>query len=162
MSKEAADLASVLLSEAREELTRADSKAAMLLASFGLFIGIVISGLIAGDFKLDNLDCAGSYMWWVGCLLIAISVIALARAIYPNLTHGDANGPISYFGHAASLDPTAIEGRLEQQLKAECPRVVEQLSVISDLVWLKYRCLQVALWSFGGGVALCCVGVAAG
>lgn len=162
MTKEATELASVLLAEAREELARADSKSAMLLASFGLVIGIIISGLIAGDVQLNSLDCTSAYLWWLGCFLVAVSVVSLARAIYPRLTHGHANGPVTYFGHAASLDPAEITVRLEEQLKTDCPRVVEQLAVVSDLVWLKYRCLQVALWSFGGGIALCWLGLATG
>ena len=156
------ELAARLLAESREELERADSKAAMLLASFSLLVGVVIAGLLAGEFEPEDLHCAGGPIWWVGCALVAGALVALARAIYPTLAHGEAQGPITYFGHAAGKTVPAIEDALKRQVEGSRSRTVEQLAVISAIVWRKYRFVQAALWAFGAGVALCIVGVLIG
>lgn len=155
-------LAEKLLAETREELERADSKAAMLLASFSLLVGVVIAGLLAGEFKPAELHCPGGPIWWVGCAAIAAALVALARAIYPTLRHGKAEGPITYFGHAAGKDATAIKAALKRQVEGERSRTIEQLTVVSAIVWRKYRFVQAALWMFGAGVTLCLVGVLIG
>ena len=159
---EAEDLAAALLGESREELARADSKAAMLLAAFSLLVGVVLAGLLAGDFKPQDLECAGAPFWWVGCVAVGTSLVALARAIYPTLSHGEAEGPISYFGHAAGKGVPAVENALRRQIDGSRSRTVEQLAVISDIVWRKYRFLQFALWAFGAGVTLCAIGALIG
>lgn len=155
-------LASQLLAEGREELVRADSKAATLLAAFGVVVGVVVAGLVAGDFKPNDLGCGWEVVWWCGCVSVAVALVALARAIYPILTHDEAEGAISYFGHAAGKkDAAAVQNALERQVGAARSRTTEQLKVISDIAWRKYRCLQIALWAFGTGVALCVLAVLA-
>jgi hypothetical protein len=155
-------LAAQLLAEAREELVRADSKAAMLLAAFGVVVGVVVAGLVAGDFRPNDLGCVWEVIWWCGCVVLAAALVALARAIYPALTHPEADGSISYFGHAAAKsDATALQKALEVQVAGARSRTVEQLKVISDLAWFKYRCLQVALFAFGAGSGLCILAVVA-
>lgn len=155
-------LARQLLSETREELTRADGKASMLLAAFGVFVGVVIAGLLAGEFAPSDLHCGGLWLWWLGCAVIAASLVALAAAIYPRLEHGEAQGPISYYGHAAGKKADELEGILQHQVDGQRSRTVEQLAVVSDIVWRKYRFLQVALWTFGVGAGLCITGALTG
>lgn len=151
-----------LLRESREELGRADSKAAMLLAAFSLLVGVVVSGMFAGEFRPIDLHCVGAVVWWMGCVVVGVSLVALARAIYPTLRHGEAEGPITYFGHAAGKDLTAIEATLKRQVDGDRSRTVEQLTVVSAIVWRKYRFVQAALWLFGVGVGLCIFGVLIG
>lgn len=155
-------LATTLLAESREELARADSKAAMLLAAFSLLVGVVLAGLLAGDFKPQDLACVGTPIWWAGCIAVGISLLALARAIYPTLNHGEAEGPISFFGHVAGKNVPTIEVALQRQVDADRSRTVEQLVIVSDIVWRKYRFVQLALWAFGAGIALCILGVLVG
>lgn len=155
-------LASVLLAETREELARADGKAAMLLAAFSVFVGVVLAGLLAGEFTPGDLGCDGRAFWWAGCVVIAGSLVALAYAIYPRLSHGEADGPITYFGHAAGKGVQAVEAALQRQVGSDRSRTVEQLVVVSDIVWRKYRFVQIALWAFGAGALLCVLGAIVG
>jgi hypothetical protein len=159
MTNETETLASTLLVETREELARADGKAAMLLAAFSLFVGVVLAGLIAGEFSPADLNCTGQKLWWVGCSAIGGSLVILAGAIYPRLKHGEAEGPISYFGHAAGKKVPVVEAALKRQVSNSRSRTIEQLVVVSDIVWQKYRAIQIALWVFGVGAILCFVGV---
>lgn len=155
-------LAERLLAESRDEIGRADSKASMLLAAFSLLVGVVVAGLFAGEFRPDELHCDGEPVWWIGCCLVGTALVALARAIYPTLRHGEAQGPITYFGHAAGRSTAAVEAALKGQVEGERSRTIEQLAVISSIVWRKYRFVQAALWLFGAGVALCIFGVLIG
>jgi MFS family permease len=155
-------LAEQLLSETREELSRADGKASILFAAFGVFVGVVIAGLLAGEFAPSDLQCQGQWLWWLGCAAIAVSLLGLAAAIYPRLEHGEAKGPISYYGHAAGKNADEVKKILQSQIDGQRSRAVEQLAVVSDIVWHKYRCLQFALWTFGLGSLLCFAGALVG
>ena len=63
-----------LLAETREELHRAEGKAAMLFAIFGIGFGAVLAGIIAGDWKPSDL-AAGAEV-----ALVARRVAARRRA----------------------------------------------------------------------------------
>jgi pycsar effector protein len=151
-----------LLSESREELVRADAKAATLLAAFGLLTGIVLAALFAGNFKPGDLPDAARLSWWLGCTAVGLALLSLGRAIYPTLKHQETEGPITYFGHAAGKDAAAVETALKRQLAGGRSRTVEQLVVVSDIAWRKYRQIQFALLCFAIGTALCLLGVLGG
>src|SRR5262245_8921031 len=60
-----------LLKEAREELARADSKAALLLAATGVAVGALLAGLIGGKWMPFSLDNRVEWLWWFGVASVA-------------------------------------------------------------------------------------------
>ncbi len=155
-------LAECLLGESREELVRADGKAATLLASFGLLTGVVLAALFAGKFRPQDLTSAAQVCWWLGCASVGLALLSLGVAIYPTLRHGAVEGPVSYFGHVAGKDAAALETALRRQLKSERSRTIEQLLAVSEIVWRKYRLIQFALCAFAVGIVLGLLGILGG
>lgn len=155
MSSSSETLAAQLLKEAREELIRADSKSATLLAGSGVVVGVVLAGIVAGDFRPEQLDCWARVVWWAGCVAVAVGVGCLGAAIFPRLWHKSATGPVTYFGDVAALDDAAaVKSALSKQVADE-DRTVQQLKAISDLVQKKYRYIQVGLASLALGFSAC-------
>ncbi|MFD8421521.1 Pycsar system effector family protein [Streptomyces sp. NPDC059466] len=89
-----------LLADLRAEITRADSKASVLVAALGMTAG-VFSGLLAGhDWTPAALSVPGAALCWAGVGSLALSLLALLLAVLPRYGAADwAPGhPLSYFG----------------------------------------------------------------
>src|SRR4051812_28491924 len=87
-----------VLAETREELARADNKAQILLAAFGIVIGAILAGLLSGDWKPERLDHGATELFWVGGGFSIAACATLGWALWPRITHEAADGPASYFG----------------------------------------------------------------
>ena len=90
-----------LLAEAREELNRADNKASMLFALFGIGFGAVLAGIIAGDWKPSGLAVGAEVVWWLGAGAAVAALVALGAAVWPRLESDYALGRVTYFAHVA-------------------------------------------------------------
>ncbi|WP_393079500.1 Pycsar system effector family protein [Streptomyces sp. LN704] len=89
-----------LLADLRAEITRADSKASVLVAALGMTAG-VFSGLLAGhDWTPAALSVPGAALCWAGVGSLALSLLALLLAVLPRYgAPAWAPGhPLSYFG----------------------------------------------------------------
>ncbi|MGW3634676.1 Pycsar system effector family protein [Streptomyces sp. NPDC005122] len=89
-----------LLADLRAEITRADSKASVLVAALGMTAG-VFSGLLAGhDWTPAALSVPGAALCWAGVGSLAVSLLALLLAVLPRYgAPAWAPGhPLSYFG----------------------------------------------------------------
>lgn len=156
-------LAEQLLREAREELHRADGKAATLFAVFGLALGAVLAGTIAGDWSPRDLACGAEFLWWIGSACVLGALVALAAAIWPRLDSDHATGHVTYFAHVtryASSDD--LRDAIALQASNPIDRPTEQLLAISEIVMKKYRLVQLATMLYGIGLAGCCTAVLIG
>src|SRR5689334_21314511 len=66
------DIARSLLIETREELIRADGKAALLLASVGLAVGAILAELFTGHKSIHVRGAGWEVVWWSGVALGAL------------------------------------------------------------------------------------------
>ena len=152
-----------LLSETREELGRADSKASLLFAVFGVVNGALLAGLISHNWKPSDLACGATVVFWVGGALAAAGVLGLGYAVWPRVADPQADGPASYYGDVVAYGKD--RDRLCAALAAgaaDHDRNVEQLAIISGIVWRKYRGIRVALCCFPAAAALCVAAVVFG
>jgi MFS family permease len=155
-----AALARQLLAESREELNRADAKAASLFAVFGIAFGVVLAGLIAGNWTPSDLPPAAGVVWWVGAACAALAMVAVGAAVWPRVDSKHATGRITYFGHVAGYrSREALCEALERQASEDLDRPVEQLETVSRIVMLKYTCIRAALLLYGIGAATCTLAV---
>lgn len=60
------ELAKVLLAESREELTRADGKASLLLAALGIGLSAILGAVLAGNWAPFVLASPWEAIWWTG------------------------------------------------------------------------------------------------
>lgn len=143
-----------LLRETREELARADGKAQILFAVSGVVIGVVLGGLLAGDWRPADLSCLGEAVWWLGVVAAAVGPGALAAGIWPRLVPA-APGRVTYFedvrGHE-TCDSLILHLNLEATRRN---RDVEQLWRLSKIVHRKYVAVKIAVGALVSAAGLC-------
>jgi hypothetical protein len=145
-----------LLSESREELTRADNKAALLLAAVGVVAGALLAAVVAGDWSPFSLAACVAWVWWLGATAAVVGIIFLAAAVYP-VTKYRTQRPadfIAYFGDVVSVDGSVLQDRLIKSSQLYDARLIDQISAISGIVDRKYRAIQAGLWFIGAGLGL--------
>ncbi|MEV0594863.1 Pycsar system effector family protein [Nonomuraea cavernae] len=144
-----------LLSEAREELNRADVKAQVLLGVAGIGLGAVAAGLLAGTWSPLTLHNAVEWLWWVGVGATLASVGALAGAVYPRLGRPQRDGSLSFFGDVLRYSTSEeIATALVRSHEPDLVKISEQLLRISVIVGRKYRFIRWGCWLLLGGVVL--------
>lgn len=151
--------AAELLAETREEIGRADTKAAILFTAFGIAVAAVLAGLIAGDWSPKDLDRCATVVFWVGSGSAFLSFLALGYALWPRIRPKKAKHPAGYFMQIHKYDDlTALRTALKQSAESG-DRTVQQLQVISDIAWRKFVGIRLAMLLYGFGVAACGVAV---
>ncbi|MEV4838636.1 Pycsar system effector family protein [Nonomuraea sp. NPDC049486] len=143
-----------LLSEAREELNRADTKAQVLLGIVGIGLGAVIGGLLAGSWSPFTLSNAIEWLWWAGAAAALASVIVLASAVYPRLDRRKMHGAAMYYADILHLDsPATVANALMRSSALDLERIADQLYRVSHIVGQKYRLIRWGFWLLLGGMA---------
>jgi hypothetical protein len=149
-----------LLAETREELNRADGKAAMLFAIFGIGFAAVLAGIIAGDWSPTDLAAAAEVVWWIGAACAVGAVVSISSAIWPRLDSDHASGRVTYFAHVVGYrSRDALRDAIERQAADAGERPLEQLQAISGIVVAKYRLVRAGLVLYGVGASACAVAV---
>lgn len=145
-----------LLSEAREELGRADNKTSILLAAAGVVVGALTAAVLAGDWSPTKLAPGFASIWWIGCGFLSAGILCLGIAIYPR-TSRPRKVPnfVAYFGDVVALKSRANLNRaISKTARAAGTRDLDQLELVSAIVSKKYRFLRLALLSFALGALL--------
>jgi hypothetical protein len=136
-----------LLTEAREELSRADSKAQVLLGIVGIGLGAVAGGLLAGSWAPTRLADAVEWLWWLGSAAALAAVIVLASAVYPRLDRRKHSTAVMYFADVLHLDSTqAVSNALLRSSTLDLERIADQLRRTSKIISWKYRLIRWGFW----------------
>lgn len=147
-----------MLKEAREELVRADGKAALIVAASGVAIGALLGGFLAGSWEPSDLSNSVEWLWWLGVLLAAYGLYRLARSVYPQTKRkGSAPAVLAFYGDVNRFtgDLAALKQRLiESAVNAE-DRQVDQLRQVSGIVGAKYCAIKTGLLMLGVATVLC-------
>ncbi|MFJ8893568.1 Pycsar system effector family protein [Leifsonia sp. NPDC102414] len=158
------EVAEAILREAREELSRADNKAALLLAAAGVIVGALLAAFIAGDWTPAKLPSCVQWLWWIGAASGCAGLFSLATAVYPRTKYRGQRAPavVTYFGDVVNTLPSELKERLIATAKASDARVLDQVVIVSSIVDRKYRGIQFGLWMFGACGVLCTAAVLIG
>lgn len=159
MDEAAVRHASALLVSAREELVRADGKAALLLASAGVAVGAVLAAMLAGSWRPSDLPNHIEWLWWLGAVGVALGIAALGFAVYPRIrVRGPRSATIAYFGDVLAADRKDLVDRLHDAASSESA-LVDQLWAVSSIVRRKYVAIQWSLWALAVGTLACLLAV---
>lgn len=143
-----------LLLESREEVGRADSKAAIILASAGVGAAALLGGLIAGSWSPIQLSNAIEWVWWLGLACLGVALVQLSRCLLPT-TKNQQSGKVDYFGDVLRFSsPEALRDALSDDEGGHESRAIRQLFVISSIVERKYQRLRSALILLGAASSL--------
>ncbi|MER6080476.1 Pycsar system effector family protein [Streptomyces sp. NPDC001833] len=138
-----AALARVLLSEAREELVRADNKAGLLLASLGAALTALLGAVGSGIIAPRLYPVVPQLLIWVGSAACVPALVLLGLAVAPRLG-SPRPARTHYFGDVRLARSAA---QLEHTVRRTDPlsRDLTQLAALSRITWTKYRCIRLAL-----------------
>ena len=149
------ELAKVLLSESREELTRADGKASLLLAALGIGVSAILAAILAGSWSPFKLAEPYQSLWWAGSFFAGVSFGCLCLAVYPRVTHGSASRGVTYFGDVAGLGTVdELRSALKRSETDPAERSVTQLHVIARIADRKYRFIRWGLKALAVAIVL--------
>lgn len=141
-----------LLKETREEINRADSKANLLLTGAGLGVTALVAGLVAGDLNPLDADWVVTLLAALSAICLALGLVATGAAVFPRLGT-PSPGHARWFTEIAEHEDTAS---LAKALRTDVPdserRELQQLLVLSRLVWRKYRLIRAGELVLGLGL----------
>ncbi|MEK2489252.1 Pycsar system effector family protein [Kitasatospora purpeofusca] len=145
-----------LLTELRDEIGRADTKASILIAAMGMSGGALMS-LMAGEngWRPGHLSGIGAASWWTGCAGWTAALVCLLLAVLPRYRRHvwAAGGTVSHF---QDIRTAALAGELSAALlrteRDPFPALVGALSSNAGIVAAKHRWIRTGLALFGTGV----------
>lgn len=147
-----------ILSETREELARAEGKAALLLAAIGVVTGALLAALMGDRWSPFDIRNSMEWAWWLGALCLAGSIGHLTAAIFPR-TKADrpADQPPSYFADFAGYEtPRKLGEALRYRDRSEAyDRAAGQLHAVSKIVLRKYELVKRAIVLLSAAAGLC-------
>lgn len=143
-----AELVRVLVTEAREELLKADSKAGLMLASLGAAMTALVGAIGSGVIAPREYALIPQILLWTGCATCLPSLVLLGLAVAPRVGKPQSSRA-HYFGDATAA---ASASCLAEAVRRTDPlaRDLSQLAWLSRTVWTKYRCIRHAM---GWGMA---------
>ena len=152
--------AAELLTQAREELNRVDTKASILLATVGVTLGAVVGGLATRGWSPFRLQLATAVVWWAGVAAVSVGIMSLLAAVYPRHRQqvtpsaGGPHGYVGYYADVATYSSTAeVTKAIRRSARRDLDLMAEQLLQVSQIVDRKYRLLGWGVWLLVGGVA---------
>lgn len=144
-----------LLAETREELTRADSKAATLFAGVGVVVAVVVGAVAGSDVEVSKLDTCWKVTITSSALLQSLGLTKLGMALRPKTTK-PLKGPLHYYGDVKSYldshgqpDARALRAAAAAVAADPAARDLEQFTVLAGVVDTKFRRIKVGLWTSG-------------
>jgi hypothetical protein len=123
----AAELTRDLLTDAREQLAKADSKAEMTLATLGAALTALLGAIAGGLIAPGQYAVIPQLLVWAGCAACAPSLVLLGLAVSPRRpSQISSSGSSRSSGSGSSGDAT-------------------QLEILSRAAWITYRCIRRAM-----------------
>jgi hypothetical protein len=155
-----ARLARTLLTEAREELLKADGKAGFLLAVLGAMLTALLGAMCGGALRPRTYGPLSQALLWAGCLTCVVALALLGTAVTPRVGV-PRDRRAHYFG---DVQAAASAVRLREALSRTDPRDrdLSQLTVLSRTIWIKYRCIRQAMLFSASFAALTLSGILTG
>jgi hypothetical protein len=148
-----------LLDETREEISRADSKANILLASAGVTAAVLVGGLASGDIAFSAARGAVEILSVLAAVTLGIGIVLLGMAVMPQVGKPMQNRARYFMDHAQYNKVEDLRVAIQAERCDPDERHLAQLLMLSRIVRRKYRFTQ--LGEIFGGVGLVLAAAAA-
>nr|WP_129288338.1 Pycsar system effector family protein [Streptomyces sp. GZWMJZ-114] len=141
----------------REEIGRADSKAAVLVGALGITSGTFSAFLAGRSWSPDRLSPVPAAVWWCGLGALALSLLALLAAVLPRVrsTGVRPGAPLAWFG---DIRQAARHGTLRAALEATerepLAALLPALTATSAIAERKHQWIRTGLLAFCAGSLL--------
>ncbi|MFF8450841.1 Pycsar system effector family protein [Streptomyces leeuwenhoekii] len=146
-----------LLADLRGEITRADAKAAVLVAALGISAGVLATLLPRRCWSPARLPQPSALLWWTGAVSLGLALFALLLAVMPRYgrSHWASGRPLVYFG---DVQRAARAGRLTEALvetgRDPVPGLLVALAETSGIAARKHLWIRIGLIAFGSAAVL--------
>jgi MFS family permease len=144
-----------LLSETREELNRADSKASLIFAAVGIILGTLVSAAAGAHWSPLRLAQDVQWLWWLGVVAAIYGTLSIAASVRPRFPRAPHAGPPTYFGDVAAYASIEQFRQAVEQVITPLDRLVVQTFVLSRLVQRKYMLLHRGMWALFAAIVAC-------
>lgn len=137
-----------LLTEVRAEISRADSKAAVVVGAIAMAVGLIGGLVVSRGWDPSRLDLPWAVVWWTGVCALAAALLAMLLAVVPRYgkSRWEPGLPLGYFG---DIRRAAGSGALAQALtdadRDPTPLLVNALSATSSIAAHKHLWIRVGL-----------------
>jgi Family of unknown function (DUF5706) len=147
------DYARRLLDETRDEITRADGKASILLAGAGVASAVAGGAFASADLTLSGERGLVQALAVGAAVVLILGIGALGFAVFPRLNRG-TRGNANYFMDHLLYEGNVAEFRkvVEADAGDTVDRDLHQLLALSPIVRRKYRATQVGELLLGAGI----------
>ncbi|MEX1046380.1 MAG: Pycsar system effector family protein [Actinomycetota bacterium] len=144
-----------LLGETREEISRADTKASIVLAGAGVIVGIVLTGFVTGDISLSGQRVGIHVLVMAAGALSVAGILALGAAVYPR-TKSPEPGHARYFEEISQFtkDEKLLRKTVDDESGDAFDRDVNQMLALSGIVHSKYKLTRIGMQFLGLGLVL--------
>ena len=152
-----AEAASRLLAELRTEISRADSKAAVVVAALGMSAGVISAVLVGQDWTPDKLSRPGASLWWIGAALLTAALLSLSLVVLPRyrVSAWIPGTPLTYFG---DIEQAVRQERLLEALteteRLPMTALLAALTETSRIATRKHQWIRAGLIAFWLGALM--------
>jgi len=136
-------LAVTVLTHAREELTRADAKASIVLAASGVGAGALVAGLVVKEWTPSVLSNRVEWIWWIAVFLGAAGIACAALAVFPRTPKRSGISVLHYQDFGSMRSPEdgkrAVSAASQDSLKVVIGQLIETSRIVQrKYSWLKF------------------------
>jgi len=151
-----------LVAATRDELRRADAKAALLLAAIGVIVGALLGCFNSSHWTPTRLQSGEQVLWWAGVATATVGLLLIAASVYPRdrQRRTPYPGPPAYYGDVAALPDIPAFRLAVGNMPDIKERLFDQAYSIAGIARIKYGQLRRGLVCFLVAVIVCGLSVA--
>lgn len=145
------DYLQALSADVAAEISRADNKAALLLAGGGVIVGSGTSTLVAEAPKLSGITPLLAVPLCVAAISALAALVTLGVAAYPRGVRGGSlpAGQIMYFGDIVQYeDSLGLRKAIQDSFYSKEEMVLMRLILLSRIVQVKYWFIRLSFFFF--------------
>jgi hypothetical protein len=141
-----------LLGEARQELTLADQKLSIILATVGVSTAVA-AGVATSNSAAANATWPPTWTLAAASVLAVVAATACATGLWPRTHRRGSSGPITYWGDAAHFaSPELLGDHITANPVGQEARDTTQLWQVATILNKKYRSVRLAIICLSGAI----------